>query len=56
MSGGRLQPPISQPRVHTRPELRLRGHAELSARYDLSNLEVDDRARNAWPNANWEPL
>ena len=28
------------------------GHAELSARYDLSTQEVDDRARKAWSNAN----
>ncbi len=27
------------------------GHAELSARYDLSTLEVNDRARQAWANA-----
>ncbi|HET9784158.1 MAG TPA: hypothetical protein VFP94_04260 [Terriglobales bacterium] len=28
------------------------GHAELSARYDRSTQEVDDRARQAWANAN----
>ena len=28
------------------------GYAELSARYDLSTQEVDDRARKAWSNAN----
>lgn len=27
------------------------GHAELSARYDLSTLQVNDRARQAWANA-----
>lgn len=27
-------------------------HAALSARYDLSTLEVNDRARQAWANAN----
>lgn len=27
------------------------GHAALSARYDLSTLEVDDRARAAWAAA-----
>ena len=24
------------------------GHAELTARYDLSTQEIDDRARRAW--------
>lgn len=28
------------------------GHAELSARYDLSTQEIDDRARRAWASAN----
>ncbi len=27
------------------------GHAELAARYDLSTLEIDDRARRAWSRA-----
>lgn len=26
-------------------------HAELSARYDLSTQEIDDRARRAWSEA-----
>lgn len=26
-------------------------HAELSARYDLSTQEIDDRARRAWSQA-----
>lgn len=29
-----------------------RGHAALSARYDLSTQEIDARARDAWANAN----
>jgi hypothetical protein len=28
------------------------GHAALSARYDLSTQEIDDRARKAWANTN----
>jgi hypothetical protein len=27
------------------------GHVELSARYDLSTQEIDDRAREAWSAA-----
>jgi hypothetical protein len=28
------------------------GHVALSARYDLSTLEINDRARKAWAKAN----
>jgi hypothetical protein len=40
-------------RAEVRAELerlapRSPGHAELTARYDVSTLEVDERARRAW--------
>ena len=32
------------------------GHVVLSARYDLSTQEIDDRARRAWSTADQEEI